>query len=74
MEKVRIDWFLADVANVEIQLTPELTAAMVGMAVEYLKVSKGIPWEKWSLLSKESRAAFQAAAEQLQIREMVDQE
>lgn len=73
MDKVRIDWFLADVANVEIQLTPELTTAMIGMAVEYLKVSRGIPWEKWSLLSEASRAAFQAAAEQLKIREMVDQ-
>ena len=74
MDKVRIDWFLADVANVEIQITPELTAAMVGMAVEYLRVSKGISWEKWSLLSQASRTAFQAAAEQLKIREMVDQQ
>lgn len=71
-EKVRIDWFLADVANVEVELTEELMAAMVGMAIQYLKVTGHMPWERWSLLSEASRAAFESAAEQLKVRETVD--
>lgn len=71
-QKVRVDWFLADVATVEIEVTQELMGAMIGTAFQYLKVNGDLPWEKWSLLSEVSRSAFMAAAEQLKTREIVD--
>jgi len=70
--KVRIDWFLADVANVEIEVTEELLTALVGNAIEYIMVNGTMPWDKWSLLSKCSRDAFVAAAKQLKLRDTLD--
>lgn len=70
--KVRIDWFIADVAEVEVQVTEELIGSMISTAMQYLRVNGNVPWEKWSLLSTTSRMAFEAAAEQLKTRETVD--
>lgn len=72
-KKCRIDWFSADVLNVEITLTDEAMAALVGTAIQYLKANPGgMPWEKWSLLSEVSRTAFTAAADHLKTRELLD--
>lgn len=71
-KKVRVDWFVADVANVEIDLTDDLMTGLIGNAVEYLRANGAITWEKWSLLSSASRAAFSAAASQLKARESMD--
>ena len=70
--KVRIDWFIADVANIEISVTDELMRVLIGNAVEYIMVNGTLPWEKWSLLSATSRAAFTAASAQLKSRESLD--
>ena len=71
-EKVRVDWFMADVVNLEIDLTEKLVGALMANAVEYLHVNGGMPWEKWSLLSGASRIAFVEAAKQLKLRDTID--
>jgi hypothetical protein len=70
-KKVRVDWFLADVANVEIDLTSDLMAAMIANALQYLKTGT-LTWEKWSLLSEASRYAFAEASSQLKTRDTLD--
>jgi hypothetical protein len=70
-KKVRVDWFIADVANIEIDVSPELMGGLIGNAIEYLKVGE-LTWEKWSLLSEASRAAFVEAKNQLQTRDTLD--
>jgi hypothetical protein len=61
--KVRIDWFLADVFAVEIDVTDEAQAQMVVHAEMFLRCGNTLSWDKWSLLSESSRAAFLKASE-----------
>ena len=62
--KVRIDYFMAEVFNVEIDITPESLEVMAQAAYSFLKCG-GMVWEKWSLLNDASRTAFLMAAERL---------
>lgn len=71
-QKVRVDWFIADVANVEIELSEELVGGLVEGAIEYLQANGSLRWEQWSLLSGASRAAFAEAGKQLKLREVLD--
>ena len=70
--RARADWFLCDVANVEIPVTEQLISAAVEAAMKWLKVGGWPTWEKWSLLSDTSRDAFLIAKERLQVREELD--
>jgi hypothetical protein len=65
MDKVRADWFIVDAVPVEVELTDELKAAMVTNAEMYLRAVGTLTWEKWSLLSEASRAAFLEAGERV---------
>lgn len=69
-DKIRIDWFLADVVNVEIDLTPELMGALIEAAIRYKQAGGTITWEKYSLLSDASRLAFEAAEEKMKSPEL----
>lgn len=72
-QKVRIDWFMADVLSVEIEVNEEVLKGLVLSAIQFLKANPGgMPWEKWSLLSDVSRVAFSEAAEQLRVRNALD--
>ena len=64
-DKVRVDWLIADVANIEIDLTPDLMGALIEAAVKFKQAGGALTWEKYSLLSDASRAAFQAAEEKM---------
>lgn len=72
--KVRVDWFIADVISISVELDGKLMEEMVGQATQYLKANPGgVPWEKWSLLSEASRMAFAEAAERIRVREVLSQ-
>jgi len=60
-DKVRLDWFIGDVTNVEIDVTPELMGALIEAAIQYKRSGGTLTWEKYSLLSDASRLAFEAA-------------
>ena len=70
-QKVRVDWFICDVANVEIDLSPELMGGLIASAMQYLKTGT-LTWEQWSLLSEASRQAFTEAATQIKTRDTLD--
>lgn len=72
-QKARIDWFMADVLNVEVEINEDVLKGLIVSAMEFLKANPGgMPWEKWSLLSQASRVAFSEAAEQLKVRNTLD--
>jgi hypothetical protein len=62
--KVRVDYFMAEVFNVEIDVTPETLEVMASAAEAFLKCG-GMVWDKWSLLNDASRTAFIMAAERV---------
>lgn len=62
--KVRIDYFMAEVFNVEIDVTPESIEIMAQQAEAFLRCG-GMVWDKWSLLNDASRTAFLMAAERV---------
>jgi predicted deacylase len=62
--KVRVDYFMAEVFNVEIDVTPEAMEAMAQQAEAFLRCG-GMVWDKWSLLNEASRTAFLMAAERV---------
>ena len=62
--KVRVDYFMAEVFNVEIDVTPESLEVMAQAAYGFLKCG-GMVWDKWSLLNDASRTAFLMAAERI---------
>jgi hypothetical protein len=62
--KVRVDYFMAEVFSVEIEVTPEALEIMVQQAEAFLKCG-GMVWDKWSLLNDASRTAFLMAAERV---------
>lgn len=63
--KVRIDWFMADVLAVEIELNEQALEEMVSHAAGYLRAGGPVPWDRWSLLSEASRTAFLMASERV---------
>lgn len=65
--KVRVDWFLADVMVVEVQLDEDLKGRLVAEAEMYIRTNGRLPWEKWSLLSDASRAIFLEASERAKV-------
>ena len=62
--KVRVDYFMAEVFNVEIEVTPDSLEIMAQQAEAFLKCG-GMVWDKWSLLNDASRTAFIMAAERV---------
>ena len=67
-QKVRIDFFIADVANVEIDVSEELLEGMMEKATQYLQIKGGVGWQEFSLMSDLTRFVFQQAAERLHER------
>lgn len=65
---IGIDWFIADVGALSVELTPALSEAMMAHAKEFIAAGGQIGWERWALLGTASRAAFREAAEALKIR------
>jgi hypothetical protein len=70
--KVRVDWFICDVTNIEVDLSPALMGGLISSAMQYLKANGTITWEKWSLLSDASRMAFSEAFNTLKSRDAAD--
>lgn len=62
--KVRVDYFMAEVFNVEIDVTPQALEIMAQQAEAFLRCG-GMVWDKWSLLNDASRTAFLMAAEKV---------
>lgn len=62
--KVRVDYFMAEVFNVEIDVTPESLEVMAQAAEGFLRCG-GMVWDKWSLLNDASRTAFLMASERV---------
>ena len=65
---VRVDFFIADVANVEIPITDELLENMMDKAVQYLSMGN-FDWKSYSLMSDLTRFIFQQAAGKIHERE-----
>lgn len=72
--KTVIDWFIADLAQIPIEVPEEMYETMVAQAIAYLKVGSPITWERWSQLGEASRLAFVDAAERLKIRSVLERE
>lgn len=68
MNKTRIDWFMADVLEVSVEVNEEMLEALVKAAEMYLRGGGKPPdWREWSLLSEASRMAFLKAAENMRV-------
>lgn len=70
--KTRLDWLIADISEVEIDVTEELWASMLTHAMEFLSAGGRISWERWSMLGPASRLAFVEAAAALKIRSALE--
>lgn len=70
--KTRLDWLIADISEVEIDVTPELWESMLTHAAEFLSAGGRIEWSRWAMLGPASRAAFAEAAAALKIRSALE--
>lgn len=66
--KTRIDWFLTEVVGGEIEIPDDARELLVEAAGHYLAVQGSMPWERWMLLSTESRAIFLDASDRRKVR------
>ena len=62
LKKVRIDFFIADVANIEIDVTDDLIENMMEQATQYLMLNGKVDWNTYSLMSDLTRFIFNQAA------------
>lgn len=67
-EETTLDWFLADISNAKITVTPDLWEAMITEATEFLRANGSVSWERWAVLGTTSRRAFAEAGDRLRIR------
>lgn len=66
-----IDWFIADMVQMEVDVNEELYEALVQNAMEFLKANGTVDWKSWSMLGEASRKAFADAGERIKTRSVL---
>lgn len=67
VDKARVDWFMADIFVIGIEITDAMRANLLAEAARYIRANGSLPWDKWSLLSDFSRKVFEEAAKHVEI-------
>lgn len=65
--KTRVDWFLADILNIQIEVKDEDREALVQQAEAWLKATGQVPWDRWAMLGDESRKILVEAGERVRL-------
>lgn len=57
--KTSVDWFLADILTLKVDVTPELRELLKKRAAEYVTITSALPsWDRWLMLGDATREAF----------------